>query len=89
MLRAWTTLALIPIPHLNPTTPTSNLNQKLRGMDDLVTALEMYHPGDGFQLRVLRQTAGEGIGAAFSTGSYSTVDLRVVLGTSDSDYTSR
>ncbi|CAE7469447.1 unnamed protein product, partial [Symbiodinium necroappetens] len=58
-------------------------------MDDLVTALEMYHPGDGFQLRVLRQTAGEGLGAAFSTGSYSTVDLRVVLGTSDSDYTSR
>ena len=69
MLRAWTTLALIPIPHLNPTTPTSNLNQKLRGMDDLVTALEMYHPGDGFQLRVLRQTAGEGIGAAFPQGA--------------------
>jgi len=61
----------------------------IRRMDDLVTALEMYHPGDGFQLRVLRQTAGEGLGAAFSTGSYSTVDLRVVLGTSDSDYTSR
>ena len=34
-----------------------------------VTALEMYHPGDGFQLRVLRQTAGEGLGAPFSTGT--------------------
>ncbi|CAE7572535.1 ileS [Symbiodinium natans] len=55
----------------------------IRRMDDLVTALEMYHPGDGFPLRVLRQTAGEGLGAPFSSGAYSTVDLRVVLGSSD------
>ncbi|CAK9117113.1 unnamed protein product [Durusdinium trenchii] len=46
-------------------------------MDDLITVLEPFSPGDHFSLTVLRQTAGEGIFAPFSPQVYSKLDLTV------------
>lgn len=46
-------------------------------MDDLMTVLEPFSPGDYFSLTVLRQTSGESIFAPFSSQTYSQVDLTV------------
>lgn len=46
-------------------------------MDDLITVLEPFSPGDHFSLTVLRQTAGQGTFAPFSSQTYSQVDLIV------------
>ena len=46
-------------------------------MDDLITVLEPFSPGDHFSLTVLRQSAGEGTFAPFSSQTYSQVDLIV------------
>ena len=46
-------------------------------MDDLISVLEPFNPGDYFSLTVLRQTSGEGVFAPFSSQTYSQVDLTV------------
>ena len=52
-------------------------------MDDLITVLEPFTPGDHFSLSILRQTAGEGTFAPFSPQAYSQLDLTIQAVASD------